>query len=727
MKTNQNFLKWQNISFLMAVFFAGLSTVNASTFKWVGGTSSAWSTASNWDVGTVPTSSDDVIIDNNTSGYTNAPVLDGTGLACLTLSINNAASLTGASGTDLTVSGNLNGSATLNGNASTIYVAGNMTVNTFNKGTSTIVFDGSSQTINIIYSFYNLTIASGITTIASSISITGTLTVNSGAEFSPQAGNIISGTGGNLTGAGTIDVSDQTASVDNFSTQYGLSGTVTLTNLTVKYDGSGAQHIGPNTFGSVTIDNSNIAGVTLIGTVTIGKNLTLTLGPLNATWHTINIAGNIAGTGSNFNAGSGLVVLNGAAAQSIVGITFRNLTMNNTSGGVTLVSGNTTVGDSLSLTSGIVFTDGSDELILSSAAIPVTMASTTSSNTSYIDGPVENTGLSTSNPSFLFPTGNLGKYAPIALSSVAGAGSSFTVQYFKSAHTASMSGITGTYPSATVSTMEYWTVIENTGTSAANVTLYWLDGSFSAITTPADLAVFYSTGVSGWSDLGAHGGYTGNASSGTLTTSVPAADMDPTLGFYTFGDTSGTNPLPVSLVNFTALYKDGHVNLDWATASEQNNAYFDIERSIDAESWTTIGQVQGHGTTNEYNNYSAVDNLEGIIPSGTFYYRLKQVDFNGAFTYSMIRSVDITNPPAAITAYPNPTKNILNVNWTSKLSDNTVLRVVDMNGVSVYEQTFGGAGLMQKQIDMSTLANGIYYVQIISGNSAMINQAVYKN
>src|SRR6185437_11218775 len=346
----------------------------------------------------------------------------------------------------------------------------------------------------------------------------------------------------------------------------------------------------------------------------------------------------------------------------------------------------------------------------------VTLANTTSSNGSFIDGPVRNTALTGTNSAFLFPTGNLGKYAPIALSNVASA-STYTAQYHKSAHTASTSGISGSNPTA--SKVEYWTLTENAGSSTADVTLYWLDGTFSGINTPSDITMYYDNGSGSWADLS--GTPSGTASSGSVVAPASATDLAATPGFFTFGDNSGVNPLPVSLISFTALYKDGHVNLNWATASEQNNAYFNVERSTDAASWTTIGQVQGHGTTDEMNKYSTIDNLEGVIPSGTFYYRLKQVDYNGASAYSMIRSVDITNP-SAISAYPNPTRNILNVNWTSTTGANTVLRVVDMNGVNVYEQTVGGTGIMQQKIDMSTLADGLYYVQIISGNNAPINQ-----
>jgi len=730
MKTNQNFYIGRSLPVILAVFIAGIFTANAQpTFKWTGHVDTLWSNHSNWDSSGVtptnpPTSADAVVIDNsNYTGVGADPTLDGSNLSALTLSIDNAAILYGTTGAVLNVSGLVNGTGTLIPRTATIKIGGNMDVVNFVDGKSSIIMDGSSQSILILYEFYNLTIASGVTTIASGMQIDHAFVIDYGAEFVPIAGYDVSGVG-SMSGAGTIDVSDHTATVDNFSTQYALSGGVTLTNLIVKYTGSGPQQIGTRTFGFITIANTSTgtgSGVSLIGTVTIGKSLLLSQGALNAGYHYLYVGDSILGTGANFAAGTGQVFLNGSVHQAVVGITFNDLTVNNTSGNVTLISGPSTVGDSLSMTSGILFTNASNKLMLSSAAIPVTMANTTKTNTSYIDGPAENTGLNGTNSSFLFPEGNLGKYAPIAISNIASA-ASITAQYFKSQHTASTSSISGT---ATASSVEYWTMTENSGSSAGSVTLYWLDGTFSGITTPSDLSVYFDPNTGTWQDLG--GTASGTASSGFITASASATDLAANPGYYTFGDNSGINPLPVSMTNFTAAYMDDQVNLNWATASEYNNAYFEIERSNDAQNWIAIGQVPGHGTTDQYNSYTAVDNLEGVVPQGIFYYRLKQVDNNGAFQYSEIRSVNVANSSPSVSAYPNPTRNILNVNWTSSSNDNVTLRLTSMTGVSVYQQNVSGIGNIQKQIDLSGFADGVYYLQIISADNKVVNQAIYKN
>ena len=92
-----------------------------------------------------------------------------------------------------------------------------------------------------------------------------------------------------------------------------------------------------------------------------------------------------------------------------------------------------------------------------------------------------------------------------------------------------------------------------------------------------------------------------------------------------------TVPLPVGLMHFTATSDGKIVELDWATATELNNSHFEIQRSEDGESWSVLDEVNGAGFSNEEKNYRYrdVNNVRG-------YYRLKQVDLDGAFEYSPI-------------------------------------------------------------------------------------------
>ena len=121
------------------------------------------------------------------------------------------------------------------------------------------------------------------------------------------------------------------------------------------------------------------------------------------------------------------------------------------------------------------------------------------------------------------------------------------------------------------------------------------------------------------------------------------------------GDTDMTIDLvalPVDLTRFTANAHEREVRLEWETANEIDNEYFAIERSLDGQSFQTVGRVAGNNTTEQTSKYQFVDQPQ---QSGRHYYRLKQVDFSGEFTYSPIVSawVHITEKQA-VRLYPNP-------------------------------------------------------------------------
>jgi hypothetical protein len=95
-------------------------------------------------------------------------------------------------------------------------------------------------------------------------------------------------------------------------------------------------------------------------------------------------------------------------------------------------------------------------------------------------------------------------------------------------------------------------------------------------------------------------------------------------------------PVPVELIDFSAKQSDESITLDWRTASEENNAGFEIQRKTEASDWISIGYVDGKGTTSQVQSYQYIDRKP--IP-GQNYYRLKQMDFDGQFEFSPIRTV----------------------------------------------------------------------------------------
>ena len=99
-------------------------------------------------------------------------------------------------------------------------------------------------------------------------------------------------------------------------------------------------------------------------------------------------------------------------------------------------------------------------------------------------------------------------------------------------------------------------------------------------------------------------------------------------------------PVPVELTTFNAVYSNGKVNLEWITATETNNYGFEVERRDGNLSFQTIGFVSGAGTSTNRVTYNFTDNN---LSSNKYYYRLKQIDFDGIYEYSQEVLVDIPN------------------------------------------------------------------------------------
>ncbi|MCF8238667.1 MAG: T9SS type A sorting domain-containing protein [Saprospiraceae bacterium] len=135
-------------------------------------------------------------------------------------------------------------------------------------------------------------------------------------------------------------------------------------------------------------------------------------------------------------------------------------------------------------------------------------------------------------------------------------------------------------------------------------------------------------------------------------------------------------PLPIELLYFTATpFNHSSVYIAWSTATEINNDYFSIERSINGSLWETIKEVPGAGNSTQINHYQVYDDYPF---SGISYYRLKQTDYNGTFTYAKIVGVDIQfeeYPQTVI--YPNPTTNKISISGhPNELTEYTIFNLL---------------------------------------------------
>ncbi|WP_025763323.1 reprolysin-like metallopeptidase [Dyadobacter tibetensis] len=171
-----------------------------------------------------------------------------------------------------------------------------------------------------------------------------------------------------------------------------------------------------------------------------------------------------------------------------------------------------------------------------------------------------------------------------------------------------------------------------------------------------------------------------------------------------------TGPLPVSLVEFSAKAEGKNaVNLSWTTASEKNNAGFEIEMSADARTFLKVGQVDGKGDSNGIAHYShIITELSG----GIYYFRLKQIDHDGQFEYSTIRALELRNPDQTLSLYPNPTKGQLKVLTGKYKGQSMGILIFDQNGQMVKSLPFSPDYANGVPVDISSLPVGIYNVVV---------------
>jgi serine protease AprX len=183
-------------------------------------------------------------------------------------------------------------------------------------------------------------------------------------------------------------------------------------------------------------------------------------------------------------------------------------------------------------------------------------------------------------------------------------------------------------------------------------------------------------------------------------------------------DAASYYPTPVELQSFSAVVRNGQVNLEWITATEKNNRGFEVERKSASSEYTTIGFVQGSGTVTTPNHYSFIDrnNVKGI-----FTYRLKQIDFDGKFTYSNEVSVDV---PAASDFvldqnYPNPFNPSTRINYSVPTGSRVKLILYDVLGNKVRELSddFKEAGNYSYTLDANGLSSGVYIVRLNAGTT----------
>ncbi len=175
-------------------------------------------------------------------------------------------------------------------------------------------------------------------------------------------------------------------------------------------------------------------------------------------------------------------------------------------------------------------------------------------------------------------------------------------------------------------------------------------------------------------------------------------------------------PVPVELISFTAKSNGEEVILNWSTATELNNLGFEVQRSSEGKEFLTVGFVKGSGTSSEQHNYTFYDRN---LNNGKYYYRLKQVDFNGSYEYSDVIEEEwrAFNSYLLEQNYPNPFNPVTTIGYGIQEKSNVKITILNIIGeeVAVILNEEKEAGYHQVEFKASTFPSGVYFYQLRAG------------
>ena len=456
-------------------------------------------------------------------------------------------------------------------------------------------------------------------------------------------------------------------------------------------------------------------------TVALCRNLTINTGATLTVSNPrqINISGNLINNGTFATVavtGGGTVNFNGTTAQTISGSGFGSyyrVTVNNSSGATPAL---TIPSIGLNITNALTLTTGKVNL----ASANLTLGSLTSLGTLiYSGGWVYNgnltrwiaaAGLTLGNAPGHFPIGSSNDYRPMFFGNAAiTVGGTIRVSHTAVNGSSSVAFSDNGTP-VQVRTNSFWTVATGNGLAATTDFSLRTEGTgFGTVADPAHLRLTrFDDATVGTADT--NGGSATNPQVNRTAVSL----LNLTNNFYWGSIDAINSPLPVELISFTAALKFDIVELKWSTASELNNDHFTIERSTDLENFDVVATIPGNGTSNVIRHYNTLD------PSpvyGRSYYRLKQTDYDGKYSYSDVKVIDYEGPKfSSLRAYPNPLSGQYLTVVITGLKDQTTVPVVIYNvqGQIVFEQIFQveTPGILKQEIEITgRLRSGLYIIK----------------
>lgn len=377
--------------------------------------------------------------------------------------------------------------------------------------------------------------------------------------------------------------------------------------------------------------------------------------------------------------GTDIITMSGNAPQILSGGgAFINLIVNKAAESVTATS-NISISNSLTMTSGLLKTNTN----IIDMGISGTLSETT---TSYVEGKVQ--------AARVVGSGGSSNFGGLGLTINASATAPGTTTVLRTTGKFALVG----------GIRRFYEITPTTNTSLnASVVFNYLDAEINGL-VEANFVLLSNVGGS-FNDIG------GTLNAGINQMTGASINSFATL---TIGD---PNSFPVEWLNFSATPNQEGVLLEWSTAFELNNDYFTIERSVDGQIFTAVGEVDGMGTTSSVSNYDFVDKEVFNLSYQNLYYRIRQTDLNGDFAFS--NRIQVTLTPGTnieLSAYPNPVVEYLNVQVTTIGDYPTEVKMTDLSGKVIWGKMLDNvSGTNIFRIPSSELASGMYIVSVTDG------------
>lgn len=419
-----------------------------------------------------------------------------------------------------------------------------------------------------------------------------------------------------------------------------------------------------------------------------------------------------------FTNGGFTVTFNGTSLQAIDGSggeTFAGLTINNSSTGIRIdknisVTGTLTMNDGNINLNNLTFTLGTGATNATNGTLSHGEAAT--DGWFYNDGNfiryISTTNITLGDVRGFFPMGTSAFYRPFYLrTSGVTTGGAITMTYTALPNLTSVSIADGV--STIVERSNSRWNITSTGAIAGGGTNFQIRAGGLGFSTAANANVFRLCRAS--SIVGTSGTNTGSGTDPRVRRD--GLQLSQLVGSYYIGAVNTTS-LPIVLSGFDVVVEGSSARASWTTAQEINNEFFTLEKTVDFETFTEVARVEGKGTTHESSSYSFVDDRPFI---GKSYYRLKQTDFDGKFTYSKPVMIQFDGPTEAVmNVYPNPFKGeklFVEIVGTGDV-ESIPVSVTDMKGqvISTFTIESGTGGRMSGEVQFErALPRGLYIVK----------------